>query len=197
MARGIVPTTAAPHPQLYRFSWPIYVVLVSLAWLVNFPGRLSSDTLDMITQGQYPVVLNDWQAPVVTWLYSIFTPLGQPSGALLLQALLLFFYPSIVLVQSNSRWIDIAKVPLAIALGIFDAALIAISGQILRDVILIGAVLCFLGAIDLSINFSRYWNWFALKLAILLLIFAVRPTNFLMLATNWNNLRLFCFRRRA
>ena len=64
------------------FVWPIYVALVAITWLVNYPGRLNPDLLGMLIQAQNIGELNDWHAPSVTWLLgSLFTPLlSQPAG---------------------------------------------------------------------------------------------------------------------
>lgn len=47
-----------------RFSWGVYLALVSLAWLVNYPGRVNPDTLDQLTQAGNLATLNDWQPPL-------------------------------------------------------------------------------------------------------------------------------------
>jgi hypothetical protein len=173
-----------PRLRSYRFSWPTYVALVLLAFLVNYPGRLDPDTIDMVTIGEYPSLLHDWHAPVLTWLYSIFAPvLGQPAGALLTQALLIFVYAAVVPVRSGSEPVTIMSVGATVASGIFAVALIAIAGQIVKDPVAVGATLCLLGAIDLSRNSPDDGRWLAVKLALLLLILAIRPVNFMILAT--------------
>jgi hypothetical protein len=84
--------------QSPRFNWWVYLPLVLLAWFVNYPGRINPDTLSQLTEAQNIGKLSDCQAPVTTWLYSLFTPaLGQPAGALLVQALLVFLYPAVIL----------------------------------------------------------------------------------------------------
>jgi hypothetical protein len=174
--------TTTPEIPSRRFNWTVYLALVLGAWLVNYPGRINPDTLDAITQAQNLGTLNDWQAPVVTWLLSLFTPvLGQPAGALLVQALLLFFYPAITLTAPNERRIGIADAALAVASGAFIVALIPMTGQILRDVVLVGAILCLLGVLDLSAGSGHRGARLWCTLALLFLIVAVRPTNFLML----------------
>jgi hypothetical protein len=187
----------APTPQIpsQRFNWIVYLALVLVAWLVNYPGRLNPDTLDAITQSQNLGTLNDWQAPVVTWLFAFFTPvLGQPAGALLVQALLLFFYPAITPGKPHDRRIGIADAALAVGSGAFIVLLIAMAGVIIRDVVLIGTILCLLGVLDLSSNSSGLRGvsfWFALIL--LFIIFAARPTNFLMLGISGGTAAVFIY----
>ena len=177
-----------------RFSWGVYLALVSLAWLVNYPGRVNPDTLDQLTQAGNLATLNDCQAPVLTWLYSLFTPvLGQPAGALLIQAMLMFFFPAIVLADANDRRIGIADMALTAAWGVLTVALVTITGQILKDVIEVGAILCLLALVEIrstTHNPARLW-WCALGLWAL--IDTLRPTSFLMLAVAASICALFAF----
>jgi hypothetical protein len=186
----------AISPSPARFSWGVYLALVALAWLANYPGRINPDTLDQLTQARNLATLNDCQAPVLTWLYSLFTPvLGQPSGALLIQAMLMFVFPAIVFARTHDRRVGFADMDMAFAAawGVLTAALVAITGQILKDVVEVGAILCLLGTAELrstTRNPARLW-WFAL--ALLALIDTLRPTTFLMLAVAATICALFAF----
>lgn len=172
-----------PPRSPYRFSWIIYLCLVSLALLVNYPGRLNDDSIDMVNQGVNLDILTDWHAPILTFLYTLFGPvLMQPAGSLLLQSLLLFPFLALVPAAKSDRAITFADVLLfAIWLGL-TAALIAIAGQIVKDVILIGAVLSLCCVVDQHPDYLKSGSWILVKLALLVIIFAVRPTNFLMIA---------------
>ena len=163
-----------------------------MAGELSGPGQ--SDTLDQLTQAGNLATLNDCQAPVLTWLYSLFTPvLGQPAGALLIQAMLMFFFPAIVLADANDRRIGIADMALTAAWGVFTVALVTITGQILKDVIEVGAILCLLALVEIrstTHNPARL-SWCALGL--LALIDTLRPTSFLMLAVAASICALFAF----
>jgi hypothetical protein len=163
-----------------RLSWRLYLALVLLAWLVNYPGRIQSDTLSQLTEAQNLEKLSDWHSPVVTWLFSLFTPaLGQPASALLVQALLVFFYPAITLRPQDHRGLGVTDVALGVAWAVLVAALIGITGEILKDVVMVGAILCLLALLDLRPADKVVQLWFAL--ALLVLIVTIRRTNFLML----------------
>jgi hypothetical protein len=185
----------AISPAPSRFDWRVYLALVSLAWLINYPGRLNPDTLDQLTQARNLDKLGDCQAPVLTWLYSLFAPvLGQPAGALLIQAMLMFVFPALVLSRTTDRRASIANMALTAAWGVLTAALVTITGQILKDVIEVGAILSLLAIIQLRSsprNFSQPQFWCVL--ALLALVDTVRPTSFLMLAVAGSICALFAF----
>ena len=139
----------------------------------------------MLTQAQNIGELNDWHAPSVTWLWSLFTPLlGQPAGALLVQSLLMFVYPAIA--QRHAGRISSVGAAIGAAMSVawvaFLIALIAVTGQVLKDVVLVGLILCLLAVLDLrSASTPRSAMWLSLGV-LLALIMLVRPTNFIMLA---------------
>ena len=175
-----------------RLSWRLYLALVLLAWLVNYPGRIESDTLSQLTEAQNLEKLNDWHSPVVTWLYSLFTPaLGQPASALLVQALLVFFYPAITLRPQDHRGLGVTNVALDVAWAVLVAALIGMTGEILKDVVMVGAILCLLALLDLRPADKVVQLWFALVL--LVLIVTIRRTNFLMLGIAGGVCAFFAF----
>jgi hypothetical protein len=160
----------------------VYALLVSVAWVVNFPGRLNPDSVDMLTQ----VHINDyddWHAPVVTYIWSLFElAMRQPSAALLVQSLLMFIYPVIVITGDYPKRSRLVTIALFAGWAIFLAALIAVTGQIVKDTVLVALVLCLLAALEGSsspIPVKTRWPVLAVLLA---LIFLVRPTNFFMLA---------------
>lgn len=160
----------------------VYALLVTVAWVVNFPGRLNPDSVDMLTQ----VHINDyddWHAPVVTLIWSVFEPaMRQPSAALLMQSLLMFVYPAIVATGNYSRRSRLFNVTLFAGWVIFLAALISVTGQIVKDLVLVALVLCLLVPLELSSRPNPERKWWPALAVLLMLIFLVRPTNFPMLA---------------
>jgi hypothetical protein len=174
-----------------RFVWPIYVALVATTWLVNYPGRINPDSLAMLWQAQHIGELNDWHAPSVTWLWSLFTPLlGQPAGALLVQSLLMFVYPAIA--QRHARRMSFVSAAISVAWVIFFVALIAVTGQVVKDVVLVGLILCLLAVLDLRLASTPMWLSLGGLLALIML---VRPTNFVMLALAGVIWAIFVFQR--
>jgi len=164
-------------------SFPLYVVLVLVAWLVNWPGRLYPDSEDMLLQARDISSLNDWHPPVVTWLWSLPTPmLGQPAGALLVQVLLLFAYPAMVLLTPAQKHWDARNLVHTVGWSLLLLALIAAAGNILKDLTLLGFILCFLATIHvLAVRSLRTTRAVVLCITFAVLILVVRPTDFVIL----------------
>lgn len=177
----------------------LYLALVAVAWLVNWPGRLNPDSYDMLTQARDISTLTDWHAPIITWLWSLFTPaLGQPAGALLMQALLIFAYPVMVLTSSSSKE-SLGFVGIVHWVGwvVCLLALIAATGHVLKDHMLVGFILCFLTTLHLmEAPSGRTPSIVLLCATFALLILLVRPTNFVLLATAGCFLALLAFKKR-
>lgn len=152
-------------------AWPLcYVTMVVGSWCLNYPGRLNPDSYDMLVQARLIDTLNNWHSPVVTWLWTLVSPpLEQPSGALLVQCVLLFGYPAALLVD--------AKVSRPLS-AIFALGLIPLSGFISKDVVFVAVILSALGGLDYLRGSSRTWA-IGVCSAIALL---VRPTNFVIFA---------------
>jgi hypothetical protein len=160
----------------------VYVLLVAVAWVVNFPGRLNPDSVDMLTQVHIKE-FDDWHAPVVTLIWAVFEPvMRQPSAALLMQSLLMFIYPAVVVTGRYPRRGRLFNVTLFAGWVIFLAALIAVTGQIVKDLVLVALVLCLLVPFEKSFRPIPEKKWWPVLVVLLLLIFLVRPTNFFMLA---------------
>lgn len=161
----------------------VYALLVTVAWVVNFPGRLVPDSVDMLTQALHRSDMDDWHAPVVTLIWSVFEPvLRQPSAALLMQSLLMFIYPAIVVTGNYSQRSRLVNVTLFAGWVIFLAALISVTGQIVKDLVLVALVLCLLAPLEDSSGAIPQKKWWPLLAVLLMLIFLVRPTDFFMLA---------------
>jgi hypothetical protein len=164
------------HPIRVILGIPIYLFLVALAFAVNFPGRLNPDSIDQLTQATHPELLSDWHEPWTIIVWRLFSPLlGEPASALLAQCLLVFAYPAVLITRAItarecSTWVWSF-------LGIFTVSLIEVSGQIVKDALLLGFILCFLAVIDRE-NVPRSCRWETL-LALPPIIAAslVRPVN--------------------
>jgi hypothetical protein len=175
-----------PGPMIVRFItdrlwwWGLYLGFVAVAFFVNYPGRLYPDSLDMLTQAEHAELLNDWHGPITIWIWKIFAPLfGQPASALFVQSLLIVGYPSLMLARSLSQ----QRVVRAIACFILLAALIAVTGQVLKDIVLVGLLLCLLASLEFY--HSRRQKWALIICASLVVLIAlVRPSNFMILGTS-------------
>jgi hypothetical protein len=154
----------------------IYVGLVGLAFSVNYPGRLTPDSLDMLTQAAHPEILNDWHEPATIGFWLLFAPiLGQPASALLIQALSIFIYPAILIERTIAQ--RLVAVPF---LAAFIAALVGVTGLISKDIVSIGLILCLLAALDVRpASGLRLWRP-ALLTVLIIAITLIRPPNFVL-----------------
>lgn len=118
----------------------IYGCLMLLAILVNWPGRVFPDTVDMLWQAQNPEYVTDWHSPFITFLYGLLWPLfGYPGGALVFQSLLLMLWPASVLhalLVSHANYY--LKIPLLFLWVLVCSIIIALAGQIVKDVCVLG-----------------------------------------------------------
>lgn len=125
--------------------WAFYVFFTILSLLVNWPGRAHPDSLDVIWQAQNPEDLGDWHSPYLVFLYGLLGPLfGYPGGALVLQSALLMMWPALVLthiyeeVASNT-----ARLFMMILWVVICMLFIALAGQVMKDVLLVGFMSAF------------------------------------------------------
>jgi hypothetical protein len=163
-----------------RFSHVIFWTFLAACVTVNYPGRLSADAVGQLI-GAYDVAhLNNWHSPLIAWLWSIPGGLiGQPAGALLIQSLPLAFYAA---VRSSRPFLMTARDGAALVVELaFKAALIALAGTIIKDVLLGGLVLAAVAALQLSLSGNNRKRWISLGLACLALVAMVRPANFVLL----------------
>jgi len=151
---------ARPDPLAVRFSPTLFAAFVAAALLTNYPGRLNIDALEQLLGTAVPAHLNDWHAPIVGWLWQLPAPLlGQPGAALLVQSLLIGFGVAVIpAVRPANRW-----AAAALLIDIFwKAALVPLAGTILKDVLLVGALLTALAAFRLWLSGQRrLWLWIA------------------------------------
>jgi hypothetical protein len=119
-----------------------YLILTVLAVLVNWPGRVSPDTVDMLWQAQHPESITDWHSPFITFSYSILWPLfGYPGGALVIQSMLLMLWPASVthgLLVSQTHYFT--KLLFFIVWLVVCVIMIALAGQIVKDVFIAGII---------------------------------------------------------
>jgi len=118
----------------------VYAVLVGLAISVNLPGRASSDAISSLYQARQLEALNSWHAPFVTFCYGLLAPLaGSPTGALIIQSLLLMLWPAAIatrIIQARRR--EALKAVTFVAWSIVCMMLIGIVGSIVKDLLLVG-----------------------------------------------------------
>jgi len=80
------PQAADPR---WCFSWPTGAGFAILCVLLSFPGRLNADSLFALTAADMPGMNNNWQSATLGWFWHLPGPLlGQPNGALVMQAVL-------------------------------------------------------------------------------------------------------------
>lgn len=120
-------------------AWVVYAVLTVLAIAVNLPGRANPDTIDMLWQAHEPASLNDWHSPFVTFAFSLLAPIfGSPTGALILQSLLLMTWPALLLTRAlEAKAPPIARVALIVAVFCVCAVFVALAGQVSKDGLLL------------------------------------------------------------
>jgi hypothetical protein len=116
-----------------------YIVLVIIAFAANWPGRANPDTIDMLWQARELSGLNDWHAPFITLIYGLLSPLlGSPGGALMLQVTTLMLWPSFIFAQIARARIGTISRGIAFCLWcVICAVLVALSGQIVKDMLLV------------------------------------------------------------
>lgn len=182
---------SAPQTHGLPLGLAIYTGLVGLAFTLNFPGRLTPDSVDALTQAAHPEILNDWHEPTTLVFWLLFAPvLGQPASALLSQALLVFIYPAILIERAITN--RLVTVPIFLGFMLFIGALIAVTGIITKDIVLVGLILSLLAAID--IHPTNGWRLVKpILFAVLVIsITLIRPTNslyFAFLAICWIAIR--------
>jgi hypothetical protein len=162
-----------------RSVFAVYAGLVAVSYLVNYPGRAYPDTLGMLWAAADIQRLDDWHSPVVTFIYGLLDPfLGSPAGALLVQSLLVMSWPSLITVQIAIAGTGrVAKVSL---LGAWAAAcfvLIALSGQIVKDVVTMGLLSTLLFGVTAPRVIAPSPWWLATTICSVALICLVRPPN--------------------
>ena len=165
-----------------------YAVLVSPAVIVNLPGRAQTDAIHSIYQAGHLDALGSWHAPFVTFSYGLLAPLtGSPTGALIIQSLLLMLWPAAITIRIlEAQYTETLKALAFVAWGIICMMLVALAGYVEKDVLLLG----FLSAILATFMGHRrqrelqplsaargFWIFFCI-----LAFCLVRPTNILLLA---------------
>ncbi|HEY7810322.1 MAG TPA: hypothetical protein VIA98_08085 [Allosphingosinicella sp.] len=177
-----------------RFSLPVFVLFSAACLAINYPGRLTVDGLVQLIGAIDRRYLTDWHSPLVTWLWSL--PgglLGQPFGAVLVQALPLSFYAA-VRPSGPSAWTIKAVAALALV-AVFKLALVVWAGIIIKDALLLGLVLAAVAAFQLSCAKGAGRLWPILFVCCVVIVGFIRPTNFVLLAIPALTLAFFYVRR--
>jgi hypothetical protein len=175
-----------------RFYPVPFIAFAVIAFLINYPGRLNSDSFDQLLQASDPARLSDWHAPVVTWLWSIGgTVSGQPAAALAVQTLACAFFVSVLPAFKHTN------MKTAVTLGceaIFRLAMIGLAGVIIKDIALSIMILSMLACLQLAQSSQRKIRYLVVAAALLVLSLLVRPTNFLMFIIAWALISIMIFR---
>jgi hypothetical protein len=159
-----------------------YCTLIILSVLLNYPGRASPDSLDMIQQSRNLASLNDWHSPFVTWFWSLLdVPLGQPAGALLIQCLLLFSWPALLLARWSQKRFAFYRGLVVLGLTV---VLVPVAGAVTKDTVLIAftsGMFCVLEASGTADFRQLRQRTRLVSCALLAGIVLIRPSNFIIL----------------
>ncbi|HEX8580203.1 MAG TPA: hypothetical protein VF655_11505, partial [Allosphingosinicella sp.] len=177
-----------------RLSLPVFVLFFVACLAINYPGRLTVDGLVQLIGAIDRRYLTDWHGPLVSWLWSLPGDLlGQPFGAVLVQALPLSFYAA-VRPSGPFFWTIRAVVALVLEL-VFKLALVVWAGIIIKDALLLGLILVAVAAFQLSCANGAARMWPVLFVCCLVIVGFIRPTNFVLLAIPALTLAFFYVRR--
>lgn len=157
----------------------VYAAFVAISYLVNYPGRAYPDSIGMLWAAADIQRLDSWHAPVVTFMYGLLDPiLGSPAGALLVQSLLIMSWPSLVAVQIATADVKrAAKFALLAGWTVVCIVLIALSGQIVKDVATMGLLSTLLFGVTAPRVIGPSAWWLAVTTGSVALICLVRPPN--------------------
>ena len=160
----------------------VYAGLVGLAFSVNYPGWLTPDSLDMLMQAAHPETLNNWHEPATIGFWLLFAPvLGQPASALLSQALLIFVYPAVLIERAIAK--RTINVPFQVGLAAFVAALVGVTGIVVKDMVLVGLFMCLLAVLEFTrVGAKSLLIALPVVAALMIGIILIRPTNSVLIA---------------
>jgi hypothetical protein len=177
----------------------LYVSLVTLSIVVNYPGRPNTDTLVMLWEAHNVRDLGSWNSPFCTFFYGLFGPIfGYPFGALIAQSLVLLAWPAQVL----GALISISSTkPLTrgICIGLWalvSCCFVALAGELIKDMIFCAFLsLAFFvcGSVECD---ESLWRLSAGRAAALVAaavgMALVRPTNLILIAVAGFALFVWC-----
>ena len=170
------------HTSRVVIGLAIYAGLVGLAFSVNYPGRLTPDSLDMLMRAAHPETLNNWHEPATIGFWLLFAPvLGQPASALLSQALLIFVYPAVLIERAIAK--RTINVPFQVGLAAFVAALVGVTGIVVKDMVLVGLFMCLLAVLEFTrVGAKSLLIALPVVAALMIGIILIRPTNSVLIA---------------
>ena len=170
------------HTSRVVIGLAIYAGLVGLAFSVNYPGRLTPDSLDMLMRAAHPETLNNWHEPATIGFWLLFAPvLGQPASALLSQALLIFAYPAVLIERAIAK--RTINVPFQVGLAAFVAALVGVTGIVVKDMVLVGLFMCLLAVLEFTrVGAKSLLIALPVVAALMIGIILIRPTNSVLIA---------------
>jgi hypothetical protein len=165
----------------------IYAILAGLAISANLPGRVNPDSVEMLWQARAPASLSDWHSPFVTFAFGLLAPIfGSPTGALVLQVLLLMTWPALLFERALvTQSPTVIKTALVVGLCCLCAVFVALAGQVNKDVFqlsLLSLVFFLLGRQLDGFAFAPSEGESMASFFALLGVAFVRPVNFIVLA---------------
>jgi len=158
------------------FHWPVGAAFAAICFAVSYPGRLNQDSLYSVITMTARSELGNWHSPTLGWLWSLPGPvLGQPSGALLVQSLLLGLFAGFLpRVPATSR----GRLTLALEL-LFRFILAGSFGYIGKDIVTLGAMLIAIQMMRRALHTRPTLASRAALAALILLILLIKAPNFL------------------
>ena len=174
-------------PSSFRY---FYFSLCAIAIIANFPGRANPDTMGMIWEAKDATRIADWHAPFVTFIHNFLSPLlGAPAGGLVIQTAMLMTWPALVF----SRIFASVRTPMiyrsaGLLLWVLTSAmLIALSGQIIKDVLTVAVISLGIFTADITTRAKNVFPFYAALFSILVSVTLIRPTNIVIVAAT-----IFC-----
>lgn len=160
------------------FYWPVGLGFAILCFAVNYPGRLTSDSLySIITMASHRDIGN-WHSATLGWLWSLPGPLlGQPAGALLMQSAFFGLFAGFLprTLATFRGWLTLL-LELVLRLSLVGAV-----GMIGKDVITLIAMLIGVSLLRSVANARFTYLRGVALIALLTLFLLVKAPNFLVI----------------
>lgn len=152
----------------------------------------------MIGEARNVTQIYDWHAPFVIFIHNFLAPLlGAPACGLVIQTAMLMTWPALVFSRIfSSVGTSIVYRSAGLLLWILTAAmLIALSGEIIKDVLTIAFISLGIFTVDITNRTKNAFPFYVALFCILVSITLIRPTNIAIIAA----IIFFCllFRKRV
>ena len=170
------------------FHWPIALVMAAACVVASYPGRLNQDSLDAVITTTAVGARGNWHSPTLAWLWGLPGPiLGQPAGALLMQAILFGLYAGFLpRLPATAR----GRLTLGGEL-LLRVALVGAFGFIGKDIVLVGAMLLWIQIARHGVHAGLRWRHHGALAAITVLALSIKAPNFFAFATAFALVFLF------